>query len=244
MADTWFHATPDGGRNGPIRADDLLRLFQAGRIHGATPVWRAGMGDWVPLASVATTLGLPAMPPPLPRAPAQPPPRRGLHWIWITVLALAALAVPTLAIIAAIAFPAYNEYRARAGVAEVAAHAAPLRLAVQAARADGSLCPLTTSSRVPGTDRAAFSNADVDVARFALLTHAHVESLLTAQGVLEVQASQDGPADRCEILVRLQGFDLAAIDGEVLTWSLDPASGHWTCGGTFANRYLPPACRN
>jgi len=243
MTDTWFHTTPDGGRSGPMRADDLARLFQAGRIHAATPVWREGMADWAPLSSVASTLGLPAMPPPVPRPPL-PPPRRGLHWIWITVLVLAVVAVPTLAILAAIAFPAYNDYRARSGVVEVVAHATPLRLAVQSAHAQAGRCPITTSSRVPGADRAAFSNADVDAARAALLAHARVESLLTTQGALEVTAGHIDPADRCEIMVRLQGFELAAIDGQVLTWWLDPDTGHWTCGGTIADRYLPAACRN
>ncbi|MDR7194284.1 GYF domain-containing protein [Luteimonas terrae] len=242
MADTWFHATPDGGRSGPMRADDLLRLFQAGRIHDATPVWREGMSDWVPLASVADALGVRMAPPPLPHRPV--PPRRGLHWIWIVVLVLAGLAVPVLAILAAIALPAYNDYRARSGIGEVAASAAPLRLAVQAAQAQGRPCPITASGRVPGTDHAAFSNADVDAARSTLLAHPRVESLLTTQGTLDVQVSHADPSARCEIVVGLQGFELAAIDGEVLTWWLDPASGHWTCGGTIAVRYLPAACRN
>ncbi|MDR6991934.1 GYF domain-containing protein [Luteimonas sp. 3794] len=243
MADTWFHATPDGGRIGPMRADDLVRLFQAGRLHASTPVWREGMAEWAPLSSMAPALGLPAMPPPLPRA-AVLPPRRGLHWSWIVLLVLAGLAVPVLAILAAIALPAYNDYRVRSGVVEVAASAAPLQLAVQAAQATGSPCPITTSSHVPGADRAAFSNADVDAARTTLLAHPRVESVLTTQGTLDVDAHAADPGDHCEITLRLQGFELAAIDGEMLTWWLDPASGHWTCGGTVAARYLPVACRN
>lgn len=242
MADTWFHATPDGGRNGPMRADDLVRLFQAGRIHAATPVWREGMADWAPLSSMAATLGLPTMPPPLPRA-ALPPPRRGLHWIWIVLLVLAALAVPVLGILAAIAIPAYNDYRARSGLVEVVAHAAPLQRAVQAAQTQGSPCPITTSSRVPGVDRTAFSNADIDAARSALLDHPRVESLLTTQDTLDAGASSVGAGDRCEIVIRLQGFDHAAIDGEVLTWWLDPNVGQWTCSGTVAERFLPAMCR-
>lgn len=245
MTDTWFHATPDGGRNGPMRADDLVRLCQAGRIHTATPVWRAGMADWVPLSSVAATLGLPAMPPPIPRAPPPPlPPRRGLHWIWIVVLALAALAVPVVAILAAIAFPAYTEYRARSGIAEVAAATAPLRVALQSHQAGGKTCPLSPSNRMPGADRAALSDVEVAAARADLLAHVHVARVLTAPAIPAAPAGSERPSDGCEIMVGLQGFDLPAIDGQTLTWSLDSASGDWTCGGTLADRYLPSACRH
>jgi|GEM_PF-666246 len=175
MADTWFHATPDGGRNGPMRADDLLRLFQAGRIHAATPVWREGMADWVPLASVATTLGLPAMPPPLPRAPALPPPRRGLHWIWIVVLVLAGLAVPVLAILAAIALPAYNDYRIRSGIVQVVADSAPLRMAVARSHADAGVCPASGAAR--SSDTSLPPDASLDGVVAPLLASAHRQRL-------------------------------------------------------------------
>ncbi|VXA97363.1 conserved hypothetical protein [Luteimonas sp. 9C] len=243
MADTWFHATPDGGRTGPMRADDLVRLLQAGRIHAATPVWRDGMADWAPLASMASQLGLPPVPPPLPRAAMPAPPRRGLHWIWIVALVLAGLAVPVLGILTAIAVPAYADYRARSGVLEVAANATPLQLTVQAARLEGRPCPITTSSRVPGADRAAFSSVEVDAARAGLLAHPRVADVLTTQDTLDPGARSVAAGDRCGIVIRLQGFDHVAIDGETLTWWLDPAAGQWTCSGTVARRFLPATCR-
>ncbi|MFL6586103.1 MAG: pilin [Luteimonas sp.] len=229
MADIWFHTTPEGGCNGPMRADDLVRLFQAGRIHAATPVWHEGMTEWAALASVASTLGLPVMPPPLPRA-APASPRRGLHWIWITVLVLAALAVPTLAIIAAIAIPAYHDYRTRAGISEVVAASAPLRLALQNSAAHGETCPVVTGSE----DRAVVSNPEVDTAIAGLLTSPHVADVLTLNR---------STLDQCELLVKLEGFERAAINGEVLNWSLEPASGNWTCGTTVPHRYVPEHCR-
>jgi len=231
MADTWFHATPDGGRNGPMRADDLLRLFQAGRIHGATPVWREGMADWVPLASVATTLGLPAMPPPLPRAPAQPPPRRGLHWIWIVVLVLAGLAVPVLVILAAIALPAYNDYRIRSGIVQVVADSAPLRMAVARSHADAGVCPTSGAARSSGTSLPPDASLAGVVA--PLLAHPHIGSVWTGPGA-------DG---HCAIRIELEGFDRDTIDSTRLDWSLDPASDVWTCRGTAGARHLPAGCR-
>lgn len=159
-AQDWYHATPTGDRVGPMTADDLARLYQAGRIPATTPVWQAGMADWVPLTSVAARLGLPPIPPPL-RQAAAPPPRRGMHWIWIVLLVVAGLSVPVLAILAAIAIPAYNEYRLRAGISEVMVAATPLRMELGTAVADGHPCPFTGGD----SDLTAFSNPQVDTAR-------------------------------------------------------------------------------
>ncbi|MCD9007003.1 GYF domain-containing protein [Luteimonas sp. XNQY3] len=230
MTDTWFHATPEGGRNGPMRADDLLRLFQAGRIHGATPVWREGMADWGPLASVATALGLPAMPPP-PRAPAQPPPRRGLHWIWIVVLVLAGLAVPVLAILAAIALPAYSDYRIRSGIVQIVADSAPLRMAVARSHAETGTCPATGAALRSGASLPQDASMAGGVA--PLLAHPHIGNVWTGRGA-------DG---RCAVRIDLEGFDRDDIDSTRLDWSLDPASGAWTCLGTAGARQLPAGCR-
>ena len=224
----WYHATPAGGRVGPMTADDLARLYQAGRIPAATPVWQAGMTDWIPLVSVAARLGLPPIPPPVPPA-VLPPPRRGLHWLWIALLVVAGISVPVLAILAAIAMPAYNDYRLRAGVSEVMVAATPLRAALGAAVADGRACPLTDGD----SDPAAFSNPEVDAARATLLAHRRVEGVLTAD------RDQSGG---CELLLKLQGFDRPGLDGELLIWTLD-RGGQWTCTGSVAARYLPTHCR-
>lgn len=229
MSDFWYHATPQGGRLGPMRAEDLARLFETGGVQGTTPVWRDGMTGWVPLSSVANELGLSAMPPPLPRAP-QPPPRRGLHWVWIVVIVLAGLAVPVLAVLAAIALPAYNDYRLRAGIAEVALASTSLRLAVQGAAVDGQRCPIVSGS----AGRAVFSNPDVDAAVAGLLAHPRVADVMTLNR---------SALDQCEILVKLQDFEHAAIDGNVLNWSLEPGTGAWSCGSSVARRFLPEHCR-
>ncbi|MGO3127443.1 MAG: GYF domain-containing protein [Luteimonas sp.] len=232
MTDTWFHATPDGGRNGPMRADDLVRLFQVGRIHAATPVWREGMTDWAPLSSVAATLGLPAMPPPVPRA-ALPPPRRGLHWIWIVLIALIVLAIPVIAILAAIALPAYDDYRTRAGVAEVVAASVPVRLATEATVADGGFCFTAVTST--GTGPGLPPPEGLREALQALGAHRHVD---------DVHTIEDGAMDTCRIEVVLGGFDRVQVDGIRISWTLDQTTGRWTCSGQMPPRLLPEACRS
>lgn len=78
MPDIWFHATPEGGRIGPMRAGHPARLFQAGRIRAAVPVWRAAITGRAPLSSAGIVPGLPSTPPPLPARCAGTFPGRNL----------------------------------------------------------------------------------------------------------------------------------------------------------------------
>lgn len=78
MPDIWFHATPEGGRIGPMRAGHPARLFQAGRIRAAVPVCRVAMTGRAPLSSASLVSGLPPTPPPLPARGAGTFPGRNL----------------------------------------------------------------------------------------------------------------------------------------------------------------------
>jgi len=232
-AQDWYHATPTGDRVGPMTRDDLVRLYQAGRIASTTPVWCSGMAGWTPLASAAVALGLPPLPPPIPvAAPPQLPPRRGLHWAWIVLLVLLALLVPVIAILAAIAVPAYNDYRIRAGMAEIAATSAPLRVALHQAAVESGACPVL-SMQAEAEPPPAPSDG-LDIALSSLHTHRHVKYVLTNGGET---------SDACVIRIGLRGFDRPDIDDRALSWTLDPTSGGWTCRASVANRYLPGDCR-
>lgn len=59
---SWFYAQ-GGQQKGPVSDQELQALVQAGTITSATLVWREGMADWKPYASVA--------------APPPPPPPTG-----------------------------------------------------------------------------------------------------------------------------------------------------------------------
>lgn len=48
---TWYYARNDE-RLGPVTAETIRHLLQARAIDGTTLVWREGMHDWQPLASV------------------------------------------------------------------------------------------------------------------------------------------------------------------------------------------------
>ena len=54
----WYYADAEGVRQGPVEAEALLAQYAAGAVQRQTLVWREGLADWQPLASVAGELGL------------------------------------------------------------------------------------------------------------------------------------------------------------------------------------------
>ena len=139
----WYYAAGGAEQVGPISAAQLVELFQAGTLTGDTLVWRTGLSNWQPLQQSFEELGLrhaaplpPALPPPPTAAPPRPsvvvhhapaPKSRGMSGCLIAVIVIAVFAVPMIAILAAIALPAYNNYRVRSAegacLAEMKAYA-------------------------------------------------------------------------------------------------------------------------
>ena len=60
----WYYAV-SGEQVGPIAEDDLVRMFQTGRLQPNTMVWTAGLKEWVEASSVEGLLPQ-QTPPPLP----------------------------------------------------------------------------------------------------------------------------------------------------------------------------------
>jgi uncharacterized RDD family membrane protein YckC len=54
----WYYADAEGVRQGPVEPEALLAQYAAGAVQRQTLVWREGLADWQPLASVAGELGL------------------------------------------------------------------------------------------------------------------------------------------------------------------------------------------
>ena len=138
----WYYAADGAQQAGPVSAQQLVDLLQAGSITPNTLVWRTGLDNWQPLQHSLEELGVrhavppPPLPPPavavLPQpsvvvhhAPAPKP--RGMSGCLIALIVAAVLAVPMIAILAAIALPAYNNYRVRSAegacLAEMKAYA-------------------------------------------------------------------------------------------------------------------------
>jgi uncharacterized RDD family membrane protein YckC len=58
---TWYYAE-NNAQAGPVSDDQLRELATAGRIQGATLVWKAGMSAWTPLAQAVPGLAATAPP--------------------------------------------------------------------------------------------------------------------------------------------------------------------------------------
>jgi len=225
----WYYAEGNQQRRGPLPETDLAELFRSGRIGLDTWVWREGLPQWRPLSEFARELSLSvaAAPPPLPlpptmpgqaAAPAPATPKRGLSGCMIALIIVAACSVPAIAILAAIALPAYQDYTLRAKVAGALTEAAPLKVAAAEFRARDGRCP---------------DNGDAGFGP--------AESYATAQvASIRLGEFEDG---KCGMELRLRGTGSDRLDGKAVWFELDANAGRWTCTSEIENRYLPQACR-
>jgi hypothetical protein len=65
-----WHVAEDGRSVGPFRADELAAAIREGRVQADTPIWCAGMSDWLPAGRVAAVESLFQPPPPPAAAPS------------------------------------------------------------------------------------------------------------------------------------------------------------------------------
>jgi type IV pilus assembly protein PilA len=234
----WFYHAPGEGRIGPLSADELRRRYKERRIQRDTLVWREGLPEWQPLERVADEVDLfsvtpdASLPPPLPAAmpmavapamagvPARgpghlQPERKRMNGCLIALIVVAALAIPTLGILAAIALPAYNDYVGRSKVAAyVEPRAAALRLGTERARSILGRCP----------EEPLEAGLEGDAAQGV------------RTGILD-----DG---RCAFEITVMGVD-PKVDGKtVLHVAPASAGGDWDCtGGDLPRIYRSAACR-
>lgn len=228
----WYYSTGNDQRQGPLSSDDLIAQFRHGRIGLDALVWRDGQPQWQPLGDFATELGLAnstgaPLPPPLPASrpgsttyasPVQAAPKSGLSGCMIALIVGAALAVPMVAILAAIAIPAYQDYVLRAKTSTALAAAAPLKLAIAGYQAKERTCP---------------SNGDADFG--APETYASHNLASITLGTFE--------SNRCgmELILRNAGSD--RLDGKKIWLEYDPSDASWECSSEIDDKYLPATCR-
>ncbi len=123
----WYYHQPGRGRVGPLSADDMRTAYRERVIGRGTLAWHEGLREWQPLERLIEELGLSdvqpdgARPPPMPPPPAAatashagpmrgtaPPSNR--NGCLIAVVVIGAMGLVLLAILAAIALPAYQDY--------------------------------------------------------------------------------------------------------------------------------------
>lgn len=127
------------------------------------------------------------------------------------------IVVAIIAILAAIALPAYQDYVARSQASEGFVLASGARTAVTVYHAEHDTYP-------SGNDEAGLADAESIIGKY-------VESVTVGDG--------DG---KIEVLYGNSASD--KISGKTLTMELEDEGGslHWNCSG-LDDRYLPSACR-
>lgn len=135
------------------------------------------------------------------------------------ILSLVLLVVPVLAILAAIAIPAYQDYTLRAQTAEAIAAAEPVKALVAKAWGEHHACP---------------DNDEAGIAPAKLYASGHVAGI-------EVGRMHDNRA--CGIQVTLKSTS-KPLDGQRIWLEFDGAAGTWRCSSEIGDKYLPRNCRD
>lgn len=221
MTQQWYYADRQRQQRGPVSADELRAALQRGDIDMTTLVWHERLPAWVPLAQVAAELGLQGAPPPLPRAAVRPPratrpPMSGKKVALIVIGALLVCSLPVIAILAAIAIPAYQDYTVRSKVAQAYIVAVTERTAVAEFYLSENRCP---------------RNGDEGFNTPESYANTYLASLEFAEA-----------GDGCEIRANLRNLG-ARIEGARLVLHMDGRQ-QWTENGeNLPQRYLPSSMR-
>jgi type IV pilus assembly protein PilA len=139
----WYYHEPGQGRVGPLSADEMRQRYRQRRIARDTLAWHEGLREWQPVERLIEELGLSgvqpdaSLPPPVPSRPAAatashagpmrtaaPPPSNRSGCVIIAIV-LGVVGLFLLAILAAIALPAYQQYVERSKAARTGQTAPP-----------------------------------------------------------------------------------------------------------------------
>lgn len=222
MSHAWFYADARNQQQGPVDAAWLAGAYRDGRVDAATLVWREGLAGWVPLASIATQLGLVVVGSAQSPAAASAQARRGVakptsstnSWVIVLVVCLFG-GVAFIGVFAAIALPAYQDYMMRARVAQALVAADAIKPDVEEFLEAEKRCPANGEGGIEAAD---------------------------AQPGPVIASIEVGPADgdACAITVTLAGP--ANLAGRHLAWSMD-AERQWHSSSDLPAKYLPASMR-
>ncbi len=220
---TWYYVDRAQNRQGPVDAAVLVDALQRGLVDDTHLVWRDGMAQWAPLGQHRAELGLPpagaAMATPMPPVPPQAAPakRSGCGIVAIIAVCVGLALIPVLAILAAIAIPAYNDYVVRAKLAGIVAEAQTAKLQV--------------SEFVANTDRCPRDAAEVELAAPYSEGLAALDVVPLGEGV-------------CVIELTLGAVPGAPDLADSRIYLRREPDDTWTCTSDLAKQtYLPIGCR-
>lgn len=144
--------------------------------------------------------------------------RRGFGGCLVAIILGAVLGlVAVVAILAAIAIPAYNDYVQRSKVMQAVSESAPLRVAIMDFQAREGRCPGNGEAGIPPESSPG----------------------ITLASRLAAGTFNDGS---CGIELELGDTGHPALDSGRIWWELGP-DGRWECSSSLADHLLPEECR-
>lgn len=218
---SWYYVDQGNNRTGPVPAESLAEAYRQGQVGTDSLVWREGMAEWAPLAGYLDELGLDRVRP----AVAAPPPgtapaknKNGCLIIGIVVAVGGIFLVAVLAILAAIALPAYQDYIGRSQTAAALADIRPLVPEIESFYQNTGRCP-----------------RDAD----EIGIESSISGMQGRSTLVTVGEDYDG---HCQVEGQIVGGH-HAVNGVTLRLVRDE-DGHWSCSTDFDRvKYLPTGCR-
>lgn len=233
----WYYSVDRQPPTGPVAEADLRRLLAGHELPAATLVWHEGMAQWQRadhpgLDLTAPLAGPPSLPPSLPPSPPPvhtpptatrpspaPGPGRGAALLVVGTCAVLLLVV-VLAILAAIALPAYQNYVQISRASAVLTTVRPLQHGIESAVTGGGQCPDNSSA--------------------ALLQPLAQARAATHIASVDLVSAVNG---HCGIAVQLQGLHRDREKRPAMLWLEHNGGGDWICRSTLRDNQLPRHCR-
>ena len=215
----WYYVDKNQQRIGPMDSNVLVDALRHGQLNTASMVWQEGMPAWQPLSLHFDALGVPES------LSLREKGKSGCS-TWAIVLAvMAAVSIPVLGILIAIALPAYQDYTIRARVSEGLYMAAAAKLATAETR-------LSTEKWPDNDTEAGFTSP----------TSNWIEEItIPAAQDIRITFSSSVPEIACETLMLRADI---GPDGMVI-WECNAAGSNKLGGssGTLPAKYAPASCR-
>ncbi|MEO6172407.1 MAG: pilin [Arenimonas sp.] len=215
----WYYVDKNQQRIGPMDASVLVDALRHGQLTTNSMVWHEGMPAWQPLSMHFDALGVPES------MRIRKKEKSGCA-TWAIVLAvMAAVSIPVLGILIAIALPAYQDYTVRAKVSEGMNLAAAAKLATSETRLSTGQWP----------------NNDVEAGYTSPASNVVSEiSIPSAQDIRISFSSAVPEVAGATIMLRAT----IGTDGYVI-WECNAAGSNKLDGasGTLPAKYSPASCR-
>jgi type IV pilus assembly protein PilA len=223
MTLAWFYSDAQRQQQGPVADSYLFNAYQRGEVTLNTLVWREGMAQWLPLSQVAAELGISTagLPPSMPQG-GRPvfvaPPKSGNSGCLVAGIVIGIGGFVVVAILAAIAIPAYQDYVHRAKIMQANQIASELKSSVASFYQGNERCP------VNGDD--GFSQA-ADYATAEL-------------SAINIGTLDDG---RCAVQLIFNQIGAGDTAGKEILHAMD-SDMNWVTSSNLPNKMLPASLRH